>query len=199
MTGVVNGGAGTLACRLDTCVETCGIDHLCGAPLERGCEDEAMSISNALAELFHRDLTRLLQQLEAFPDNDVLWKRAPGIVNSAGNLVLHLEGNLREYVCRLLGGLPYRRAREEEFTAKGISIPLMVARIEEIRQLVPRIIEHLSDDQLQAAFPESPLGSPRSTQQFLIHLNGHVNYHLGQIDYLRRLLTRGSSVEYATL
>jgi hypothetical protein len=158
-----------------------------------------MSIGNDLAELFHRDLTRLLQQLHAFADNDVLWERAPGIVNSGGNLVLHLEGNLREYVCRLLGGLPYQRVREEEFTVKVASIPLMVARIEEIRQLVPRIIGRLSDDQLQAVFPENPLGSPLSTQQFLIHLNGHLNYHLGQIDYLRRLLTRGGSVEYAAL
>lgn len=158
-----------------------------------------MSIATDLAELFYRDLTRLLQQLHAFAEEDMLWECAPGIVNSAGNLMLHLEGNLREYVCRLLGGVPYLRARDEEFTRKGISIPAMAARIEDIRRLVPRVIRQLSDGQLLAAFPENPLSSPLSTQRFLIHLSGHLNYHLGQIDYLRRLLTRGAAIEYASL
>jgi len=158
-----------------------------------------MSVQNDLAGLFRRDLARLLQQLQAFPDQEVLWQCPPGISNSAGNLMLHLEGNLREYVCRMLGGLPYQRVREEEFRRRGISIAAMAARIEEIRGLVPGVIAQLSDDQLSATYPDNPMGLPLSTQQFLIHLNGHLNYHLGQIDYLRRLLTQGGPIAYATL
>ena len=158
-----------------------------------------MSVAQDLAALFERDLTRLLQQLDAFAGKDVLWECPPGIANSSGNLILHLEGNLREYVCRLLGGLAYRRARDQEFSRKNVPVPELIAGIEEIRLLVPGIIGQLSDEQLQAVFPENPLGSPISVQRYLIHLHGHLNYHLGQIDYLRRFLTGDTAVAYATL
>ena len=158
-----------------------------------------MPIASELADLFQRDLTRLLQQLRAFTDHDVLWVCPPGIANSAGNLIMHLEGNLREYVGRLLGGVPYQRARPQEFSLKGVSIASLEARIDEVRQLIPGIIRQLPDDRLQAEFPENPLGAPLSTEQFLIHLYGHFGYHLDQIDYLRRLLTGGTAIEYARL
>jgi hypothetical protein len=158
-----------------------------------------MPIADELAALFRRDLTRLAQQLPAFTNQDALWQCAPGITNSAGNLVLHLEGNLREYVGRLLGGFPYRRVRDQEFAAKGIAVAALVTRIEDLIRLVPSVIEQLSEEQMHAPFPENPLGSAVSTQQFLIHLYGHLSYHLGQIDYLRRILTQGGAVEYARL
>lgn len=158
-----------------------------------------MSIGDDLAALFDRDLSKVLQQLQAFPDQELLWRCAPGISNSAGNLILHLDGNLREYVGRLLGGLPYQRVRDQEFTSRGVAADAMAARIEEVRQLVPTIIRQLSTEQLSAKFPEDPLGIPMSTQQYLIHLIAHLNYHLGQIDYLRRVHTEGPAIDYARL
>jgi Protein of unknown function (DUF664) len=156
-----------------------------------------MPIADELAALFRRDLTRLAQQISAFTAEDAIWQCAPGISNSAGNLVLHLEGNLREYVGRQLGGYPYQRERDREFAATGITASVLAARVEDIGRLVPSVIGQLSEAQMQTAFPENPLGSQVSTQQFLIHLYGHLSYHLGQIDYLRRILTRGTAVEYA--
>jgi len=158
-----------------------------------------VAISDELAALFHRDLTRLAQQLPAFTGQDVLWQCAPGITNSAGNLCLHVEGNLREFVGRLIGGLSYHRTRDQEFAANGVPLAELAARVEDLRSMVPSVISQLSDAQMQARVPGDPLGSPVSTQQFLIHLHGHLNYHLGQIDYLRRMLTRGPAVEYAQL
>jgi len=160
---------------------------------------DGMAIGDELAALFHRDLSRLAQQLPAFTDYSTVWQCVPGITNSAGNLILHLEGNLREYVGRVLGGCPYNRIREEEFTAFGIPLAELAARIEELRRLVPGVIERLTDAQMEAKFPDDPLGSPVPTRQFLISLHGHLNYHLGQIDYLRRILTRGTAVEYVHL
>src|SRR5205807_2191816 len=110
--------------------------------------------------------------------------------NSAGNLTLHLEGNLREYIGRLLGGVEYRRTRPEEFARKGVAIAELAARIEDVQRIVPRVIRGVSEEQLRSTFPEDPLGAPLSTQQFLMHLYGHLSYHLGQIDYLRRVLTK---------
>ena len=60
-------------------------------------------LATELAALFARDLRRLQQQLDAFPDDATVWATAPGVTNSAATLALHLEGNLREYIGRQLG------------------------------------------------------------------------------------------------
>jgi hypothetical protein len=158
-----------------------------------------MSLTTELAALFHRDLTRLLQEIEAFPDSQTLWRDFQGVRNSAGNLVLHLEGNLLEYVGRQLGGLAYDRRRDLEFSTTGLSTDDLAQRIITLRQHIPAIIEALSTEQLSAVYPENVLGPPLSTRQFLVHLHGHLNYHLGQIDYLRRVLTDGHPLPFAGL
>jgi len=158
-----------------------------------------MSFAPELAALFHRDLTRLLQELEAFPDSGDLWQTLPGIGNSVGNLTLHLEGNLREYIGRQLGGLVFTRKRDREFSDSGIPVVDLARRIGDVRQRIPPIVAGLSAHQLQAPFPEEVFGAPISTQQLLFSLYGHLSYHLGQIDYLRRIVTQGSAIRFAGL
>lgn len=158
-----------------------------------------MALRTQLADLFHRDLTRLLQQVEAFPDDNLLWQCAPGVTNSAGNLVLHLEGNLREFIGRQIGSIAYRREREVEFGARGLTRVELAARVQAVRDLVPRVLREMTTEQLDAVDAQRPPGLPPATQQFLLHLYGHFSYHLGQIDYLRRLLTEGQAVRYANL
>ena len=157
-----------------------------------------MGLSLELAALYRRDLTRLRQQLDAFPE-EVLWKTLPGVSNSAGHLVLHLEGNLREYVGRQLGSIAYQRKRDLEFTSRAIPLEELRRRIEAVLEMVPRIVATLTAPELEADYPENVFGAPISTGQFLVSLHGHLNYHLGQIDYLRRILTQGAAVEYAGL
>jgi hypothetical protein len=152
-----------------------------------------------LAALFRRDLTRLVQELRAFPDDGALWTKPPGISNSIGNLVLHLEGNLREYIGRQLGGVPYSRQREREFTETGLTIDNLLARVEPLAILIPETIAGLSDADLNRLYPEEPFNSPISTAQYLVSLNSHLNYHLGQIDYLRRMLTGNGAVDFVQL
>ena len=158
-----------------------------------------MSIQNELAAVFQRDLTKVIQQLQTFPNGPALWQLAPGVTNSAGNLVLHLEGNLREFIGRQLGDVAYQRRREQEFAAKGVPTAELVTRMEEVAELIPRVVASLSDEVMAAPYPSQVVGGYASTRQFLFHLLAHLNYHLGQIDYLRRFLTRGGVVEYATL
>ena len=152
-----------------------------------------------LAALFRRDLTRLAQELRAIGSDGVLWTKPPGISNSIGNLVLHLEGNLREYIGRQLGGVSYSRQREREFTETGLAIDNLRARVEPLAILIPEIIAHLSDADLNRLYPEEPFNSPISTAQYLVSLNNHLNYHLGQIDYLRRILTGSGAVDFVQL
>ncbi|MBZ5578998.1 MAG: DUF1572 domain-containing protein [Acidobacteriia bacterium] len=158
-----------------------------------------MSLPYQIAALFRRDLTRLLQQVQSFSDEAALWKTVPGVANSVGNLVLHLEGNLREYIGRQLGGVSYHRQRDSEFAKTTLPAADLVRRVEAVQELIPRVISTLSREECEALFPEDILGAPGATQQVLISLHGHLNYHLGQIDYLRRVLTGGAAVDYAGL
>ncbi len=152
-----------------------------------------------LAALFRRDLTRLAQELRAIPGVGVLWTKPPGVSNSIGNLVLHLEGNLREYIGRQLGGVPYTRRRDLEFIETGLHIDNLLARVEPLVTLIPEIVAGLSDTDLNRLYPEEPFNSPISTAQYLVSLNSHLNYHLGQIDYLRRILTGSGAVDFVQL
>src|SRR4029079_9711561 len=79
-----------------------------------------MKLAQELGALFDRDLTRLEQELRAFPDTETLWMVAPGVSSAAGTLALHLEGNLREYIGRQLGHHEYTRDRACEFSARGV-------------------------------------------------------------------------------
>src|SRR5258705_6629098 len=131
-----------------------------------------MSTATDLAFLFSRDLTRLGQQIEAFPDDEKLWETLPGVLNPAGNLALHIEGNLREFVGRQLGKLPYKRNRELEFSLRGMSRDEIGRRIAELRQSIPTVIQDLSAEQMEKEYPEVVLEVATTTRQFLIHLYG---------------------------
>jgi DinB superfamily len=156
-------------------------------------------LATELAALYVRDLGRLVQELRAFPDTRALWRAAPGVTNAAGTLALHLEGNLREYVGRQLGQIAYTRDRPREFSARDIEQAELVSRIEALREAIPKVIGALSPERLDATYPEPFDGSSISTRQFLIHLSGHLNYHLGQIDYLRRVTTGDGAISLASL
>ena len=153
-----------------------------------------MSVAKELAALLRRELSRLIQQIEAYPNDELVWHTHPAITNSAGNLVLHLEGNLREYIGRQLGMIPYSRRRELEFSSKGILREELVRRVAELKVSIPSFIEGLSPEQFEMEYPEIVLQRATSTREFLIHLHGHLNWHMGEIDYLRRILTDGKAL-----
>ena len=156
-------------------------------------------LSDELAALFARDIARLIQELQAFPDTASVWNTAPGVTNAAGTLALHLEGNLREYIGRQLGQLAFKRDRPLEFSARGVERSELIARLEAVKSQIPAVIAALSEAQLAAIYPENVLGKPITTRQFLIHLEAHLNYHLGQVDYLRRFATGKGAIGLAGL
>ncbi len=158
-----------------------------------------MSFSQEMADVYARDLKRLLQEIEAFPSDDALWRVAPGVTNSAGNLALHLEGNLREYIGRQLGGVAYTRQRPLEFSSKGAPAAALAAQMRDLPESISRVIAGLSNAKLDEPFPEQGLPQQRTNRLYLLHLYGHFNYHLGQIDYLRRIVTEGKAVDFANL
>jgi hypothetical protein len=158
-----------------------------------------MSTGKELAALFCRDLQRLAQEVAAFPNDETLWKTLPGITNSTGNLTLHLEGNLREYIGRQLGGVAYQRERPREFADKGVPKAELKAKVEKLQELIPGILKALPKERWKTPAAEKIQGAELSVRQFVIHLHGHFNYHLGQIDYLRRALTGNGAIDLAGL
>lgn len=158
-----------------------------------------MHLASCLAALFKRDLARLAQQIASFSDEAALWRTPAGITNSAGNLTLHIEGNLREYIGRQLGAVPYVRDRPKEFSARGIPRDELLARVESLGQSIPAVIEQLTQQALEEEYPEVVLDKPLPTQQFLIHLYGHLNWHVGQIDSIRRVGTGDGAIKLAGL
>jgi hypothetical protein len=161
--------------------------------------DPDIMIASELAALYARDIARLVQEVAAFPDTPSLWKTAPGITNAAGTLALHIEGNLREYIGRQLGGISYERNRPLEFSARDVLQDELVSRLEAVQSVIPRVIGSLDAKAFDAPYPEKYNGATLTTRQFLLHLLGHLNYHLGQVDYLRRFVTGDGAIGLATL
>lgn len=146
--------------------------------------------------LFDRDLRRLTQQIDAYDDERTLWDVAPGISNSAGNLCLHLIGNLNQYIGATLGHTGYGRNRPAEFSVKHVPKADLLADLAQTRAMLRVTLSSLTDDQLHDPYPHDELGYPMTIHYFLVHLSGHLTYHLGQIDYHRRLLTQGQTIPY---
>ena len=145
-------------------------------------------MKNSFITLFNRDLKRLHKEIEAYSDEAVLWQKAEGISNSAGNLCLHLVGNLSEYIGRQLGEIPYTRNRPLEFSATDIPQKELLMMVQKTHEVVENALNQLENEQFQAKYPENVLGYDMTVHYFLIHLSSHLNYHLGQINYHRRLL-----------
>lgn len=156
-------------------------------------------LASELAALYSRDLVRLTQELRAFPDTASVWKTVPGVSNAAGTLALHLEGGLRHFIGLRLGKIDYTRDRPLEFSARGIERDELIARLEAVQASIPNVIASLTDAQLDAIDPQNGTDKPLTTRQWLIHLYGHLSYHTGQVDYMRRVATGDGAIELAQL
>lgn len=145
-------------------------------------------MENFLYGLYERDLLKLKEEISSFKDEDNIWKVKPGITNSAGNLTLHLLGNLNHFIGATIASTGYVRQRDLEFAVESrISQETLVAEIEKVITIVQLALKNISQEELDKIYPLEVFGK-RSTQYYLTHFYGHITYHLGQINYLRRIL-----------
>ena len=142
----------------------------------------------ALIELFSRDLDSLKTEIASYKTDAHCWKIEKEIKNSAGNLAIHLVGNLNHFIGAVLGKTGYIRDRDGEFNNKNIPKEQIISDIDKIKELIKKVISNLSVNDLQKNYPINIRKEEMSVEQFLIHLYGHLNYHLGQINYHRRLI-----------
>jgi hypothetical protein len=141
-----------------------------------------------------RDLDALAAQLAAYPDDTDLWSPVPGVSNVGGTLALHLAGNLRHLIGVQLGSSAYVRDRDREFSARNVSRAEITSEIAAAREEVDQSLRALGESELERDFPLAIGGAQLSTGQVLVHLSAHLAYHLGQIDYHRRVVTGAGSI-----
>lgn len=141
--------------------------------------------------LFTRDLEKLKTEIAGYKEENKLWQIKDGTANSGGNLALHLIGNLKHFVGFILGEFPYTRERDKEFSNKNIPVADILKWIDETIVVVDGTLQKLTHDDLKKIYPSQPLGYEMTTSSFLLHLYAHLNYHLGQINYHRRIIEAG--------
>jgi hypothetical protein len=157
--------------------------------MEKQADPRATHLPRLIHDFLHRELHSLRRELEAYPDERLLWTLPPGLPNSAGTLALHLAGNLRHYVGALLGGTGYIRNRDEEFAARDLPRAALLEQISEAEAAIESTLPHLSEAQMSQPFPEPIREHHLQTGELLVQLAVHLAYHLGQISYHRRLVT----------
>ena len=140
-----------------------------------------------------RDLKSLARQLESFTDERDIWKTMPGIANSAGTLTLHLAGNIQHFVGMQLGGSSYKRDRDAEFKRRDVPRAELLQQVQASIDAVQRVMPTLTDEALDQPYPQKIGDATVTTGDFLTHLAVHLTYHLGQIDYHRRMVTGAGS------
>lgn len=144
-------------------------------------------LQQELLELYKRDIEKLINEFKQYPTDADLWKVSSGVSNSAGNLGLHLIGSLNHFIGATLGNSGYVRNREAEFAAKGQTREELIQGLTEVLKVVEHTFSNLSDEDLSKPFPYEFAGK-QSTRFYLMLLSGHLSYHLGQVNYHRRIL-----------
>lgn len=145
-------------------------------------------LKDTLIELFDRDLQKLKIEINLYKDENNLWIVKEGISNSAGNLCLHLMGNLNHFIGAALGHTGYVRHRDDEFALKNILREDLLLNIDNCILVLNATFSKLTEADLEKDFPLEKHGTIVTTKHMLLHLFGHLSYHLGQINYHRRLL-----------
>ncbi|MDB5021552.1 MAG: hypothetical protein JWQ28_2679 [Pedobacter sp.] len=145
---------------------------------------------NSLKAIFNRDLHRLRDEIDTYRSENALWIVDTGIENSAGNLCLHLIGNLNTYIGKEIGNVDYVRNRALEFSLKDIPKSELLRQLDETISIVNTSLDKLTEEDLTSDFPVLVFEEKMSIGYFLLHLTTHLSYHVGQINYHRRLLDK---------
>ncbi|NMH86114.1 DinB family protein [Flavivirga algicola] len=145
-------------------------------------------LTTTLIKIFIRDLNKLKTEIKAYKTEENLWLLNKDITNSAGNLCLHIVGNLNHFIGATLGNTGYVRQRDLEFSHKDILRTTLLKQVDDTIQMVEDVLTKLLDENLEKEYPIVVFKGPMSTEYFLVHLATHLSYHLGQINYHRRLL-----------
>lgn len=121
-------------------------------------------------------------------DETQVWGRTGDNANSAGNLCLHLEGNVRQFIIHAIGGAPDVRARDAEFgTRGGLGIPELVAKLSACVEEACTVLERMAPERLLELV--APMGRTMLTLDAIYQVVQHFALHTGQIIFLTKAFT----------
>jgi uncharacterized damage-inducible protein DinB len=145
-------------------------------------------LTDTLIKLFRRDLNAVKREVSLYKEEKNLWIVTKDVSNSTGNLCLHLVGNLNHFIGSTMGNSGYVRQRELEFSLKDVSRTGLIKEVEDTIVVVERVLKSLTEEDLHKEYKRRESEDSMTTEYFLVHLTMHLAYHLGQINYHRRLL-----------
>lgn len=147
-----------------------------------------INYSAQFLDFFIRDLNKLKEELNAYQNEANIWKTDRQISNSAGTLTLHLIGNLNHFFGATLGNTGYVRQRDLEFSTRDVPRTMLISDLDKAMAMMQATFANLDNASLEQTFPIMKHDTHETTGHFMIHLYGHLAYHLGQVNYHRRLL-----------
>lgn len=145
-------------------------------------------LNNILANFYERDIRKLIEEINLFKNEENIWRTAGSVKNSCGNLVLHIIGGMNYLIGTTLAQTNYVRNRDQEFIRKHVERKELVAQLEALISLINQTLNALMPEQMEAEFPMFFDKPKTSVSYVLMQLLAHLNYHLGQVNYLRRIL-----------
>jgi hypothetical protein len=141
-----------------------------------------------LANFYESDIRKLIEEVNMFKNEEDLWRTTGSVKNSGGNLVLHIIGGLNHFFGATLAHTGYVRNRDLEFSKKDVPRRELVAQLEELIPMIKATLNSFTDARMEAEFPVMFDDAMNSNGYVLTRLLAHLDYHLGQINYLRRIL-----------
>ena len=145
-------------------------------------------LTQTLNKLFKRDLNKLKEEIKLYSNESNLWIVDKDVLNSGGNLCLHLVGNLNHFIGAEIGKTDYIRQRDLEFSLKNVSRTELIQQIDDVMLVIETVLQTLTEEDLQKEYSRRVFEDTMTVEYFLVHLSMHLGYHLGQINYHRRLL-----------
>ena len=145
-------------------------------------------LNNILANFYERDIRKLIEEVNLFKNEEDLWKTAGSVKNSCGNLVLHVIGGMNYLIGTTLAHTKYVRNREQEFIQKNVKRTELISQLEALIIIINQTLNALTAEQMEAEYPIFFDKPKTSVTYVLVQLLAHLNYHLGQVNYLRRVL-----------
>ena len=144
--------------------------------------------NNEIASHYESDILKLIEEVNSFKNEENLWNTCGTIKNSSGNIALHIIGGLNYLVGAKLSHTGYVRNRDQEFTVKRVDRKIIIEQLQGLLGLIKNTISKMTQEQMESPFPIFFDKENATNDYVLIQLLLHLNYHLGQVNYLRRSL-----------
>jgi uncharacterized damage-inducible protein DinB len=151
-------------------------------------------LSQFFAGHFETALLQLKNEINSYTHKENVWKLNGQIKNSGGTLCLHLLGNLNHFIGAVLGNTGYVRQREREFADRDVPTGQLMKEIDELIYRIKTTLTALSEEQLNHPYPLNDHKIWKTTSDRLLQLLAHLNYHLGQVNYHRRMMEQPVSL-----